>query len=71
MCSSKSSAIILNQQRKNIPVVDPTEKRVRELETLQSIGRALTSTLDLDQVLSRVVEAAVSLTDAEGQSASS
>jgi len=55
----------LAQQRKNIPVVDPTEKRVRELETLQSIGRALTSTLDLDQVLSRVVEAAVSLTDAE------
>ncbi|MEK7440381.1 MAG: ATP-binding protein [Chloroflexota bacterium] len=55
----------LAQQRKNIPIVDPTEKRVRELETLQSIGRALTSTLDLDQVLSRVVEAAVSLTDAE------
>ncbi len=55
----------LTQQRKSVPIVDPTEKRVRELETLQSIGRALTSTLDLDQVLSRVVEAAVSLTDAE------
>ncbi|MBI5052890.1 MAG: response regulator [Chloroflexi bacterium] len=55
----------LSQQRKSLPVADSTEKRVRELETLQSIGHALTSTLDLDQVLSRVVEAAVSLTDAE------
>ncbi|MBI3243105.1 MAG: response regulator [Chloroflexi bacterium] len=41
------------------------EKRVRDLETLQKIGRALTTTLDLDNVLSQVVEAAVSLTGAE------
>ncbi len=41
------------------------EKRVQELETLQAIGRALTGSLNLDQVLSRVVEAAVNLTGAE------
>ena len=41
------------------------EKRVQQLETLQAVGRTLTSTLDVDQVLSRVVEAAVKLTDAE------
>ncbi len=41
------------------------EKKVRQLETLQAVGRTLTSSLDLDKVLSRVVEAAVSLTGAE------
>ncbi len=41
------------------------EKRVRDLETLQRIGRALTTSLDPDYVLSQVVEAAVSLTGAE------
>lgn len=41
------------------------EKRVRDLETLQKIGRALTTSLDLDHVLGQVVEAAVSLTSAE------
>jgi two-component system NtrC family sensor kinase len=41
------------------------EKRVQQLETLQAVGRTLTSTLDVDQVLSRVVEAAVHLTNAE------
>lgn len=41
------------------------EKRVQQLETLQAVGRILTSTLDVDQVLSRVVEAAVKLTEAE------
>ncbi len=41
------------------------EKKVRQLETLQAVGRTLTSSLDLDKVLGRVVEAAVSLTGAE------
>lgn len=41
------------------------EKRLHQLETLQDVGRALTSSLELDQVLSRVVEAAVRLTSAE------
>jgi two-component system, OmpR family, phosphate regulon sensor histidine kinase PhoR len=41
------------------------EKRVHQLETLQAVGRTLTGTLDVDQVLSRVVDAAVRLTEAE------
>jgi PAS domain S-box-containing protein len=41
------------------------ETRVRELSTLYSIGRVVTSSLDLEQVLGRIVEAAVFLTSAE------
>lgn len=39
--------------------------RHKELETLTNIGRNVTSVLDLDQVLAKVVEAAVSVTHAE------
>jgi diguanylate cyclase (GGDEF)-like protein len=42
------------------------EKRVHQLETLQGISRALTASLDLNQVLSYVVEAAVHLTGSNG-----
>ena len=41
------------------------ERRVRELSTLHDIGKAVTSLLDLEKVLNRVVEAAVFLTGAE------
>jgi two-component system NtrC family sensor kinase len=41
------------------------ERRVRELNTLQDIGKAVTSLLDLEKVVNRVVEAAVFLTGAE------
>jgi two-component system NtrC family sensor kinase len=41
------------------------ERRFRELSTLHDIGRAVTSLLDLDKVVNRVVEAAVFLTGAE------
>lgn len=41
------------------------ERRLRELETLALIGRTVTALLDLDQVLTAVVEAAVRLTGAE------
>jgi PAS domain S-box-containing protein len=49
---------------------DPTatqllERRVRELSTLHEIARAVTSVLDLEVVLNRIVEAAVYLTNAE------
>jgi two-component system NtrC family sensor kinase len=40
-------------------------QRLKELETLTNIGRDVTAVLDLDQVLAKVVEAAVSLTGAE------
>ena len=39
--------------------------RHKELETLTSIGRNVTAVLELDQVLAKVVEAAVSVTHAE------
>lgn len=41
------------------------ENRVRELRTLHEIARAVTSVLDLESVLNRIVEAAVYLTNAE------
>jgi two-component system, OmpR family, phosphate regulon sensor histidine kinase PhoR len=40
-------------------------QRLREQETLTSIGQALTSELDVDAVLHKVIEAAVDLTGAE------
>jgi len=40
-------------------------QRLKELETLTTIGHNVTSSLDLDQVLAKVVEAAVNLTGAE------
>ncbi len=40
-------------------------QRLKELETLTNIGREVTAVLDLDQVLAKVVEAAVNLTGAE------
>ena len=41
------------------------QRRVLELETLAQIGRSVTVMLDLDEVLTTVVEAAVQLTGAE------
>ncbi len=41
------------------------ERRLRELHTINKIAKVLTSQLDLGQVLNRVVEAAVHLTEAE------
>ena len=40
-------------------------RRLKELETLANIGREVTPVLDLDQVLTRLVEAAVVVTGAE------
>lgn len=41
------------------------EQRVDEMDTLVKLGRSITSTLDLDSVLTSVVTAAVELTNAE------
>ena len=53
----------LNERIKEIN--QQLERRVRELGTLHDIGKAVTSLLDLEKVLNRVVEAAVFLTGAE------
>jgi len=52
-------------RRERALALQSLEKRVHQLETLQAVGRALTASLDIDQVLSRVVDAAVRLTGAE------
>ncbi len=44
---------------------DELKRRLKELEVLTSVAHNVTSMLDLDQVLSKVVEEAVSLTGAE------
>jgi signal transduction histidine kinase/CheY-like chemotaxis protein len=44
---------------------DALQQRMKGLEALQQIGRRVTSLLDLDNVLSAVVDAAVDLTGAE------
>jgi signal transduction histidine kinase/DNA-binding response OmpR family regulator len=41
------------------------ERRIKELQTLYGIGRSVTSLLDLEQLLNRVVDAAVYITTAE------
>ncbi len=42
------------------------EQRVNQLETLQAMGRVLTASLDLNQVLGSVVDAAIRLSSAGG-----
>jgi signal transduction histidine kinase len=41
------------------------ERRIKELNTLYGIGRSVTSVLELDRLLARIVEAAVYITRAE------
>ncbi len=50
------------QSRKNTKSL---EKRLESLDTLQRIGRSINSSLDLNSVLTSVVDAAVELTEAE------
>lgn len=45
--------------------VEETETRRREAERLEEIGRAITSSLELDEVLERVMHAALDLTGAD------
>jgi PAS domain S-box-containing protein len=45
--------------------INPLQKRLESLEALQRVARSVTSLLDLDSILTSVVESAVNLTGAE------
>jgi len=57
----KKEWVILESKR----VTAGLQRKLDELETLMRLGRSITSSLDLDSVLSAVVDAAVELTGAE------
>jgi len=56
---------ILKAQAESRAGAQSLERRLHELEALAHIGRTVTAMLDLDQVLTTVVESAVGLTEAE------
>jgi two-component system phosphate regulon sensor histidine kinase PhoR len=53
------------QQKETTKVTGSLQNRVNELETIFKVGQSITSNLDLDQVLTEVVQAAVEVTGAE------
>jgi GAF domain-containing protein/signal transduction histidine kinase len=53
------------EEQPNPTTTQQLERRIRELSTLHEIARAVTSVLDLESVLNRIVEAGVYLTSAE------
>lgn len=53
------------QKRETTRATGSLQSRVKELETLYRLGQSITSRLDLDQVLTEVVQAAVEVTGAE------
>lgn len=52
-------------QREKERLTDGLQQRVRELTVLSSIGRSITALMETDEVLTRIVEAGVYLTQAE------
>ncbi|HVN55614.1 MAG TPA: ATP-binding protein [Anaerolineaceae bacterium] len=66
-----NNALQRSQRRREWVIVESKratqglQRRVDELESLMRLGRSITSSLDLDSVLSAVVDAAVELTGAE------
>jgi two-component system NtrC family sensor kinase len=52
-------------RRQNRKITDNLKKRINSLETLQQIGRRVTSSLSLEEILTSVVDAAVELSGAD------
>ena len=52
-------------RRRSSETADSLQRRVDVLETLQEVGRAVTASLDLDEVLTKVVDVATGMTGAE------
>ncbi|MBM3120953.1 MAG: response regulator [Chloroflexi bacterium] len=65
MALSRRSQDTLKIQAESRAGAQSLERRLHELEALAHIGRTVTAMLDLDQVLTTVVESAVGLTEAE------
>ncbi len=65
LSSSQRWKEMVRAEGEAIETGEDLERRVLELETLAQIGRSVTVMLDLDEVLTTVVEAAVQLTGAE------
>lgn len=61
LARQRKEAVLLESRR----VTAGLQQRLNELETLTRLGRTITGSLDLDHVLSSIVEAAVELTGAE------
>lgn len=61
LATLRKEAVLLESRR----ATSSLQRRLDELETLTRLGRAVTGSLDLDQVLMAVVEAAVELSMAE------
>lgn len=53
-------------RRERADALAALEKRVKQLEILETIGRTLTSSLNLTEVLNKVLAAAIGLTSADG-----
>ncbi len=65
MALGRRSQDVLKVQAESRAGAQSLERRLHELEALAHIGRTVTAMLDLDQVLTTVVESAVGLTEAE------
>jgi len=65
MALGRRSQDVLKAQAESRAGAQSLERRLHELEALAHIGRTVTAMLDLDQVLTTVVESAVGLTEAE------
>ena len=65
MALARRGQDVLKVQAESRAGAQSLERRLHELEALAHIGRTVTAMLDLDQVLTTVVESAVGLTEAE------
>jgi diguanylate cyclase (GGDEF)-like protein len=67
MLSAIEQALTVERlRRERTEALAALEKRVKQLEILETIGRTLTSSLEMNQVLNRVLAAALGLTGADG-----
>src|SRR5438552_195855 len=67
MLSAIAQALTVERlRREHADALSALEKRVKQLEILETVGRTLTSSLEMNPVLNRVLAAAVGMTGADG-----